>query len=326
MSDDLNEFNFDDDSSKDEKTSLEEQEANLDEKIDSLGGELGGFSSDEEDDFQEDPDMSAKKGSSIVEKLIDLAKENMLYIIVGAVMLVVVLYLIFGVVFSGSSAPVRRREPVRQSMKFNSSTQYKRPVVVKKVEPVKKPVKEKQGGKTTSAFVSPDSVQMSKKDFKALIAGFQAAVSKQVKEETEKNAATFQKELAKLQNKMNQMNVNQQQELKNLVMGMQKFSANIQAQLRQVSTTMSELNNDLAAIPQQLKATKDQLQLLLAQRAQNAENYTLRAVVPGRAWIVDGSGKTITITKGDKIPYYGVVKKVDDKTDKVYMSSGYVFS
>ena len=41
------------------------------------------------------------------------------------------------------------------------------------------------------------------------------------------------------------------------------------------------------------------------------QKLTLRAVVPGRAWLVDGAGNTVSVTTGDVLPYYGKVTKID---------------
>ena len=56
------------------------------------------------------------------------------------------------------------------------------------------------------------------------------------------------------------------------------------------------------------------------------QKMTLRAVVPGRAWLVNGKGQTITISEGSEMPYYGKVLKIDNKSNTVTMSTGYIFS
>ena len=77
---------------------------------------------------------------------------------------------------------------------------------------------------------------------------------------------------------------------------------------------------------QNIANTQSQLKVLIAEKAQSAQKLSLHAIVPGRAWLTDSNGKTISVSIGSELPYYGKVTKIDSSAGKVYMSSGYVFS
>ena len=50
--------------------------------------------------------------------------------------------------------------------------------------------------------------------------------------------------------------------------------------------------------------------------------YYIQAMVPGRAWLRTQDGKTLTVSKGDKIPGYGMVSQIDPQTGQLTMSLG----
>ena len=53
-----------------------------------------------------------------------------------------------------------------------------------------------------------------------------------------------------------------------------------------------------------------------------AETYYIRAMVPGRAWLVSTFGKTASVSKNETLRGYGKILKVDDNDGIVYTSSG----
>ena len=50
--------------------------------------------------------------------------------------------------------------------------------------------------------------------------------------------------------------------------------------------------------------------------------YHLRAVLPDRAWITTNTGETLTVTIGDEIKHYGVVRAIDPNNGVIETSSG----
>ncbi|MBS0286291.1 MAG: hypothetical protein JSR17_03295 [Proteobacteria bacterium] len=116
--------------------------------------------------------------------------------------------------------------------------------------------------------------------------------------------------------------------------------------------TLASLQHDLAALTAtvqdlsaQMKAIKDEQ---LAEKAREAEraakakqkakpkepkvsptseaftspNLTVHAIIPGRAWLRNPEGKTITVTEGDSVGEYGKVLKIDAPNGLVITSSG----
>jgi hypothetical protein len=111
-----------------------------------------------------------------------------------------------------------------------------------------------------------------------------------------------------------------------------QMSQSMSGQFEQMSTQVSQVNQKLEAYNQSisgvqtaLEKTQQQLKLILAQRAEDIDHYTLRAIVPGRAWLVDGQGQTVTIILNQELKNYGTVEEINDKMGYVTMSSGYVF-
>lgn len=96
-------------------------------------------------------------------------------------------------------------------------------------------------------------------------------------------------------------------------------------QMQQLNAKLDAYNQNLVQVSKGLQTTQTQLQLILAQSAQGASKLTLRAVVPGRAWLMDSKGDTTSVAVGDSLPYYGKVLSIDADAGTVTTSSGYVF-
>lgn len=52
--------------------------------------------------------------------------------------------------------------------------------------------------------------------------------------------------------------------------------------------------------------------------------YHLKAIIPGRAWLIGTNGSTITVRDGSIVPGFGVVKLIDAIQGRVLMQSGQV--
>lgn len=50
--------------------------------------------------------------------------------------------------------------------------------------------------------------------------------------------------------------------------------------------------------------------------------YSLRAVVPGRAWVDASNGHSYSVSVGDTLAQYGKIKAIDDAGGHIYTSSG----
>ena len=157
------------------------------------------------------------------------------------------------------------------------------------------------------SVANTSDLTMSKKEFKQLIQGFSGVVD------------SANSNLSKGMNNL-QLNINQ------LAGIMGKSSQMTQANFTLLTKKIELMSQNLLKVSNNLAKTQSQLKVLVAEKAQNAQKLSLHAVVPGRAWLTDQDGKTISVSIGSQLPYYGQVTKIDSDAGKVYMSSGYVFS
>ncbi len=256
-------------------------------------------------------------------KLIEMVKEAPVAYGFGVVIIIVALFMLHTIMTSWSLSSrehhAQRHAVQSQSFGMNVSDQK----AVPRFKPTEhKPVK--QVAKTVSnsqhvATASPNEfhpvgntgyVQMTKQDMKTLLRGFSMAEKKDINR--------LSQQVAQLQTQIGD-NKGNGHSLRAQVIQVAK-------QQRILADQMSSYNHYLAKISQSLTTTQAQLKLLVAERAAHATKLTLRAVVPGRAWLVNGKGATTTVVVGSQLDNYGKVVRIDSKNDKVYMSSGYVFS
>ncbi len=101
--------------------------------------------------------------------------------------------------------------------------------------------------------------------------------------------------------------------------------AALERNVANLTASVNALNQTLANVDARLSETQNQLGTMLAQQAANLQKLTLRAVVPGRAWLVDAGGHTITVTVGTPLGAFGTVTAIDTDSNTVSTSSGYVF-
>jgi intracellular multiplication protein IcmG len=105
--------------------------------------------------------------------------------------------------------------------------------------------------------------------------------------------------------------------------------ADLTAQLKQMNGVLTTLNDKVTSQAQEIERLH-QAQLKMKQRQakhrQAAEQmaYALQAVIPGRAWLIDDNGFTLTVREGTSIPGYGVVQSIDAQQGRVMTSSGRV--
>lgn len=97
----------------------------------------------------------------------------------------------------------------------------------------------------------------------------------------------------------------------------------------QATSSQNQMQQDMSMLVTQVKTLTDEVKKL------NAENkakknpgprlvYHLKAILPGRAWIVDNFGHAETVAVGDKVKDYGRVKSIDPVNGVLMTSSGKV--
>ncbi len=142
--------------------------------------------------------------------------------------------------------------------------------------------------------------------------------------------------LTKLQKKLEE----QDNALKTRITNLEKELANANQNAAQANAAVNKMQNDLATISASIQEVSNQLKSFEEEREKRqakavaakkhsspkaeSANPTLSvyAIIPGRAWLRSGNGKTITVTEGDTVGEYGKVLKIDAGNGVVVTSSG----
>lgn len=116
------------------------------------------------------------------------------------------------------------------------------------------------------------------------------------------------------------------QDLGKQVDAMERALKNSNAAVSQMQQTMSTMNESLSKLQAQFeKQNKPKQKQQHEHKQPPPPDYTVQAVIPGRAWLRSDKGDTITVIQGDKVTGYGVVKNIDPQQGSVKTSSGKVF-
>ena len=111
--------------------------------------------------------------------------------------------------------------------------------------------------------------------------------------------------------------------LKRQVASINRQNADFRTQLKQLDNKIDALTISVERSAQQLsKVAKTQVSAAAEKKVEVKQDYKIRAVISGRAWIEDKSGNNITVKVGDAIPTYGRVTKIMPVEGIVETSSG----
>ncbi|ODN43859.1 hypothetical protein [Piscirickettsia litoralis] len=116
---------------------------------------------------------------------------------------------------------------------------------------------------------------------------------------------------ANFKNKLNDINKNQD---------------DIKYNLKLLYKNIESINLEMSEFNKVIRINNKKIEFLIANQYGHREKLKLRAIVTGRAWLVNKNGVIFTVTKNMKIPGYGYVVEVNDKKEQVLMSSGYIFN
>ncbi|GGF93404.1 MULTISPECIES: hypothetical protein [Cysteiniphilum] len=120
-----------------------------------------------------------------------------------------------------------------------------------------------------------------------------------------------------------------QKELKSSYLILAQHIKSIEADLGTLKEGIAKMTQNSDAMQKAQTALgniENQLQAMSAARMASIDKLNLTAIVDGIAWLEDQNGYTRTVVKNTEIPGYGKVLKIDSTHNKVFMSSGYVFS
>ncbi|MCS5711125.1 hypothetical protein [Candidatus Berkiella aquae] len=142
--------------------------------------------------------------------------------------------------------------------------------------------------------------------------------------------------LTKLQKKLEEQDTAIKQRLSTL----EKELATANQNVAQSNVNVNKLQNDLAALNAAVQELMNQLKVIHEEREKQQQakvskkatatrkvesanpSLSVYAIIPGRAWLRSGSGKTITVSEGDSVGEYGKVIKIDAGNGVVITSSG----
>ncbi len=112
--------------------------------------------------------------------------------------------------------------------------------------------------------------------------------------------------------------------------------AQLQSSIQTLDSRISDMSNSMNTLTQEVERQKIQLDALKTAEKpvkKPAYHYSapakpivyfINAVIPGRAWLKNSKGATITVNEGSQIPGFGRVKKIDAYKETVTTSSGKV--
>ncbi|MGJ3493539.1 putative intracellular multiplication protein IcmG [Piscirickettsia salmonis] len=116
------------------------------------------------------------------------------------------------------------------------------------------------------------------------------------------------------------------EEAKKLAEKVSESQNDIENHVKSLASNIDLIDKKLSKLENVSLKNNKNINLMLANQYSHREKLRLRAIVSGRAWLVNDDGVTLTVTKNTDIPGYGHVIKVDDKQTQVTMSSGYIFN
>lgn len=119
----------------------------------------------------------------------------------------------------------------------------------------------------------------------------------------------------------------------------------LQNQVASLATSVSNLQESISSMNDEINSVKN----LMSQQKESLEKlqnppkkvvkpvkkkvipkihyvYTIQAIIPGRAWLVDNFGQNLSVTEGQKLPGYGRIKLINPVTGKVITSTGAIIS
>lgn len=132
----------------------------------------------------------------------------------------------------------------------------------------------------------------------------------------------MQNNLATMNEKMNQLNAQ-----------LNSLNANNQMLQQQLGQMVSKLQSMQQSMAEAVAAAKARPQIKKTIRSSEHGyrpmmpkiHYYVQAIIPGRAWLVNSQGKTITLRVGSSLAGYGIVKAIDAQQGRVLMSTGKIF-
>lgn len=126
-----------------------------------------------------------------------------------------------------------------------------------------------------------------------------------------------------------------QQTFKSEVVSVGGQVRNLNDNINNLNTQITRLNQMIESLSNQVSRQSEEIKILrVCNRPKPVKPitkhhiqrviYYIKAVIPGRAWLIGSNGSTLTVREGTNIPGYGVVRLIDSLQGRVLTSSGQV--
>lgn len=176
-----------------------------------------------------------------------------------------------------------------------------------------------KSGKTTTTVVTKQIQSAPKVQPITPVAPVTSAVSssemdslKSKLQSMEQTESTLQSQVSSLNNQLVSVNTNLNTLAEKLVQ--------LNQQLTDMRRMVQEQADHILILKEQTKKSAKTTKRIYPHRP--AVVYYLKAVIPGRAWLMTNAGSTMTVRVGTPIPGYGVVRFIDAIQGRVLTSSG----
>lgn len=122
-------------------------------------------------------------------------------------------------------------------------------------------------------------------------------------------------------NRLNDVLVAQQQTMDQMQTSISSLQDSVNSLNSALSDVSQKMTDALDKIPAKTVIVRPKPQPIAAPEPVRP-TFTIRALVPGRAWLQSNDGQSITVINGDTVPGYGTVQDIDLNAGQVVLSDG----
>lgn len=332
--DDVGAFDFADDEEEEQEKALEPVSQTTESHDEAYQFEESQDTEDAED--FEDLDIESSEGG--IKELISKAfnyinelkeKDPKKLLIYGGAVCVIALLAVFLVIKSFSSAPVNTAATAKFKPKTEQQfTSLNTTPSITQATKTTQVIQRQSQPETLQAPVESQvstSLQMDEQAKKAI-----STLTQQNQQLTQQVQA-LQAQVAQMSSNYNNL-MQQIQTDDSRITNIEKSINNVESQMSKVSDALQTIVNAAVSggvgMEQQMGAYQPRPQAQGARTVYQASpstrgnSYFIQAIIPGRAWLQDTEGRTITVTYGDSIPGLGKVTKIDPENGVVVTSAG----
>ncbi len=123
---------------------------------------------------------------------------------------------------------------------------------------------------------------------------------------------------------------NEVESLKSTLNTLQTAINNMNNQLEQMGVQLQSQQGDISNLEAKLKKSKARTKVAaytaVKKPAVKRSRWWVQAVIPGRAWLIDSQGKTMTVKVGDVLSGYGRVRSISVLESEVKLANGAILS